>query len=520
MGALASTRSSSVGLLDSFERLFARLDDPAIARPVYWAALALLLAIIQFPFGWTGTEENYFQLAHRWVRPDAFGPFSAAFDQSSGKFTAFWLYGQLIHLLGYDGAHAVLTAIVIPFMAFALLRLSLLLGLSPVDTTAVVGTYLVAGQALMGGEGFMGVVDPKVFSYAFGILAFAEAGSVRSRWPLVAILSALAVYFHFQIGGLWFAISLLLMLATSGSWRGPLLTAPLVLLLIAPVPIALFSDHMRFSATVRPEGMPSADYIYGVLRAPHHLAPFAETGGWKKLAARGLGYSLVIAAGAIYAIRERNRPLRGVGIVVLALAVYQFVAVGLSWFDRGTLSLGKFYLFRPAATLLLLALFMMAALWRTRTINSPGVRLLPMAAIVALFFVQVGSRTLSGQLAPFDPATRSMVEEVRKRTSASDPILLDTALDGRLSLIRKLSRQTVVTWKFVPTNPPDIYRWWGFMQRREQTFSGDCSKAEPARFLVAIAVRTELARCGRIVWSNEHYILIEIERAKGAIADS
>ena len=405
-------------------------------------------------------------------------------------------------------------------MAFAMLRLSLLLHLSPVDTAAVVGTYLVAGQALMGGEGFMGVVDPKVFSYAFGILAFAEAGSLRSRWPLVAILSALAVYFHFQIGGLWFAISMLLMLATSGSWRGPLQAAPLVLVLIAPVFMALISDHMRFSATVRPEGMPSADYIYAVLRAPHHLAPFAETGGWKKLAARGLGYSLVIAAGALYTLRERDRSLRGVAIVVLVLAAYQFVAVGLSWLDRETLALAKFYLFRPAATLLLLSLFMLAALWRTRTTNSPGVRLLPLAAIVALFLVQVGSRTLSGQLAPFDPATRLMVEEVRKRTSPSDPILLDTALDGRLSLIRKLDRQTVVTWKFVPTNPPDIYRWWDLMQRREQTFSGDCFKADPAvRFLVSIAHRAStLAQCGRIVWSNEAYLLIEIERAEAALS--
>ena len=67
MGSFASIGPLSVRLLsDTVERLFKRLDDPSIAKPVYFTLLALLLAIIQFPFGWTATEENYFQLAYRW----------------------------------------------------------------------------------------------------------------------------------------------------------------------------------------------------------------------------------------------------------------------------------------------------------------------------------------------------------------------------------------------------------------------------------------------------------------------
>lgn len=372
MNTPASIKRASARLSNSLEQLFAWLDDPAIPRLVYWAALALVLAAIQFPYRWTANEENYFQLAYRWVRPDAFGPFSAAFDQSSGKFLAFWLYGHLVDLLGYERAHAALTAASILFTAFALSRLSLRLRLSVVDALAILAIFFAARQTLMGGEYFLGVTEPKIFAYGFGILAFAEAGSLRARWPLVAIWSAIAVYFHFQVGGLWFALSWLLLVLTGGGWRTAFFAALLFVVLVAPEFAALLRDQLRFAESVPPEGMPSADYIYGVLRAPHHHAPFAEVGGWKRLAMRGLGYSLVIAAGAVYALRQPDRLLRALAIVVLLLATYQFVAVGLSWLDRETLALAKFYLFRPASSLLLLALFLIVALWRARTANLPG----------------------------------------------------------------------------------------------------------------------------------------------------
>lgn len=143
-----------------------------------------------------------------------------------------------------------------------------------------------------------------------------------------------------------------------------------------------------------------------------------------------------------------------------------------------------------------------------------------MTALVTAFLVSAGSRSLNGQLAPLDPAKQAMVEEVRIRTQPSDIVLLDPALDFEVGLVRQVGRQTVVTWKFVPTNPPDIYRWWGLMERRKETFAGDCSKAEPAaRFLVALADRAELTRCGRIVWSNDVYLLIEIEPGGGTRAN-
>ena len=499
------------------ERLFVRFDDPALSKLAHWAVLALAIAIVAFPFGWSAGEENYFQLAYRWVRPDQFGPYSAAFDQSSGKFLAFTIYGHIIDLLGYDGAHSLLTAVSIAFTAFALLRLSRTFGLSALDALAILAIYLTAGQSLMGGEGFVGVAEPKPFCYGFGILAFAEAGSARARWAMVAIWSAISVYIHFQVGTIWFALSWLLLVLTDRDWRKALFTALLFLILVAPEFVMLVRDQLRFAGHVGPVGMPTADHIYAVLRAPHHLAPFAEEGGWPKLAVRGLGYSVVIAAGAIYGLRQPDRPLRPLAIVVLLLAAYQFIAVGLSWLDRETLVLAKLYLFRPAASALLLALLLFAALWRRRTADLPAVRLLPMAAVIAVFLVHAGSRKHNGQLFPANANARAMIEEVRSRTQPSDAVLLDPVIDSQTKLIRQIGRQTFVTWKFVPTNPPEIHRWWGLMKRREAAFSGDCSKIEPAaRFLVAISGRAEtLAPCGRIVWSNEDFVLIEPSRGAG-----
>jgi hypothetical protein len=101
---------------------------------------------------------------------------------------------------------------------------------------------------------------------------------------------------------------------------------------------------------------------------------------------------------------------------------------------------------------------------------------------------------------------------VRALTPPGDPVLMDPATDNRAGTPRLMGRDTVVHWKFVPTNPADIYRWWALIEGRRALFDGHCSAAPPAaRWLVATRQSLpHVAKCGRLVWSNGDYGLVAL----------
>lgn len=478
------------------------------------AALAALLVLMRLPYRWTSNEENYFLLAWRWVEPAATGPWSSAFDQSGARFAAYWLLGNAIRLFGFEGAHILSAVAVTVLLAYGLARLGRAFGVAPLPLLAAVAFYALCRQTLMGDEWFLGGNETKSFAYGFVFLALADA--VEQRMLRATLWSALAFYLHFQVSGFWFGAVLFLYLLNGGSFRRAGIAILFLIAATAPVTIALWADQRLFAQTPRPAGMPDADYIYAILRNPHHLAPFASEHGWAGRAMLGLG----LAAGIAWIVRllspGASPVTRRLGVLVSLLMLYAFVAVGLSWIDRADGSLGKLYLFRPLALSLLLALLFVAAQWSR--LGSRLARRFPHAAVALPVLILIAYpcialyRPLVPQDAPLDTPTHAMIAAVRAHTGREQPILLDPDTDAYAGLARLLDRQTVVHWKFMPTNPPEIYRWWGLVQRRNRVFSGRCSALDPAiRFLVATRAHAgRLAPCGQEIWANAEYALIAL----------
>ena len=489
---------------------FEQLDRQSLASFSQVLIIFVALALVSAPFGWSGNEENYFPLAYQTVAPERFGPWSAIFDHSYDRIVGFRLLGHLIGLVGYGPAHFILSLVAPLLLAHALHRLSHWLGLSVIDSLVAVALFCLCGQTLMGGEWIFGGVETKTFGYGCGLLTFVDGGLGRIRWAI--FWCTLAIYLHFLVGAFWLGATCLLMCFHEPGWKKAAALAGGAAILSAPLAAIILVGQLPDLTIAPPAGMPTADYVYSIIRNPHHVAPFAKVDGFLRELVLGLGYAGLMTVGALSIATLSHGRTRALALVVMCLMPCLLLAATLSWFDRHTGHLGRFYLFRPASPLLLLGFFLGIAAWRPLTIHTPTARMFPTAVILAIFAVQALTHRYNRREGPPDGPTQDMIMAVRALTAPSDPILLDPATDRRAGTTRELQRQTIVNWKFVPTNPADIYRWWGMIERRAAVFAGDCSAIEPAaRYIVPTSAdRPRVTRCGTTLWSNAGYALIKV----------
>ncbi|HEU0043635.1 hypothetical protein [Sphingomonas sp.] len=484
--------------------------------------LIVALALVPIPYGWNGNEENYLLLAYRWWAPLTASPFDAVVDHgaSGGKFLAFSLFGLAVSLLGFELGRLALTVLLIGLLACGLTRLSRAFGLSAIQALTALALFCLTRQSVMGGEWILVTAEAKSFAYAFAMLALANA--VELRPVRTTVYAGVSFYLLFLIGAFWFAAALVGFVLAGGRWRVALAMVAVFMIAAAPLLLTLIDVQRQFASTPAPSGLPHADYIYAALRAPHHLAPFAAEGGWGALRI-GAGVFTSVAMAAIAACawwRARNRREQALAVLTGLLSLYPLVALAVSWLDREDLVLAKLYLFRPLSLILLLGLMLSMWLWprllsawaqRWPIAGRGWVKNLPAFVAVPVFLAFALAGALTGQAPSISPATMRMIATVRQLTRPGDVIFAEPATDQTISLERRLERPTLANWQFVPTNPADLYRWWQLVEDRNRVFAGDCH-AIPQRvnyLLVTAATAARVVGCGRVVWRDANYSLVE-----------
>jgi hypothetical protein len=484
------------------------LDRGPVSLTTGTTALTLLLVAMAYPYFWTGNEENYFILARQWFDPASARPFDAVFDASSGKFVAFLLFGGAIDALGWDGgrlAVGLLSAIV---LAYGFVALARALALSLIDVLIVLLVFLAAGQAVLGEEWFIGGIETKAFAYGFGLAALAAA--LDARPVRTALWIAAALYFHFLVGAFWLGCVTIAHLAAR-RYRDAALTVGVGLVLAIPLLYGLLGDQLRNAAVVQPAGMPGADYIYSIIRNPHHVAPFAVD-GWPRKVLTTLLWSFAWAAGgAAIALRATGR-LKALATTVALLSLCVPLALAVLWLDRNTGTIGKLYPLRPLSPILLLGLFVLAAAWREPTRDLPDVRQWPAWLALGALVVAVGNGSFRAVINRPPPDEVHIAAALRTHVPTDVPVLLDPETDIMPAIARLSGRQTVVSWKFVPTDTADLYRWWGRVTVRDRVFEGACpSPRNPVRYLLVGEGRwPRVAHCGRVVWTGGAYRLLAL----------
>jgi hypothetical protein len=492
------------------DRTFRDFDSPLFSILTGAAVLLAIQLVMAFPYFWTGNEENYFALARQWIAPETTKPFDAVFDTSRGKSVGLMVFGFATHLLGDNNGRLIIGFLAFAVVSFGFAKVARVLGLSLIDTVVVFAIFLFCGQSFFGGEWFIGGVETKTFSYGFGLIALAATLEQQTLRP--AIWCAVATYFHFLVGGFWIGCNALLILFI---WKSPRRAGEfvaLLALLISPIITEIAGDIFRASSVVPPPGLPPADYIYSILRASHHVAPFANS-GWARPVGAALLASAFIAAMLMSWGRKSDPPLKSFAFTVACLALCIPAAFVLSWFDRETGFFGKFYLFRPVSPILLLSLFALSAFWRTHTDNNREPRIIPSILIIAVLAVSVLKGNFRASATRISDSILILAKAMRENTGSDDPILTDPSIDEEPSLPRISERSTIVNWKFVPTNPAQIYRWWILIQFRQRVFAGYCPATGSAiRYVVATrATEYFVAKCGQTVWRNQYHTLIKLK---------
>jgi hypothetical protein len=225
----------------------------------------------------------------------------------------------------------------------------------------------------------------------------------------------------------------------------------------------------------------------------------------KAILAAALG--LVIAPVAWLIAARCEGALRPMLRTVAVLALILPVAVLLSWYDRENGTLGKFYLFRPASPLLLLTLLSGCAV-AARSLERFAWRRFVWPVIIAAAATTLAMR--GGRFAPSPPFADvgSLAAAIRLNTKPNQVVLVDPVLDRRgghslAGLPRHLGRPTYVSWKFVPTNPTDIYRWYERLERRRKLFESGCPTSPQIGALIMSAARLGTkAMCGRLIYRD------------------
>jgi hypothetical protein len=494
-----------------------------LAHPVVYAvALLLLLLCLMPPDGvLSDNEEDYFALAAHAVSLSPASPYTAVFDASRHRAVSDVLLGGLITAVGYEPAQIIARALAAIAFAFLLSGILRRFGLSLLDAVLVVVAYALVGQTLMGGEWLFNGVEAKVISYCL-VLAGLYMAATGPSFLAPTLLFAQATYFHFLIGGFWFCAAMAGRLVEDRR-ELPRVLASAALYLVAVAPLFAVIAWSRLAdgrAFIPPADLPSPDIIYSIIRTPWHVAPFLDLDSFLMQWLPGCVSAAVMLAACLVVARKPEAARWKVTTVWLAgLLAYLFVALAASYIDRDSGMLGKFYLFRPAALILLLWLaFVMAYLAAAGLRGWTAARLVALALLAPVFLIGAVDRIQGDrQRAHLAGEKSALAAALAERAAPGSVVLIDPQIEwSYLDFERRTGYPSLVAFKFMPTNDPQIVEWYRRMEFRRTLFEQGCTAnaAYPVDFLLTTPEHAAAlaASCGPVVYATDDVALLRRAR--------
>jgi hypothetical protein len=476
-----------------------------------FGALTVLLLSFCYPASWTANEEDYFQLAYRSVRPERFTENHAIFDHSRARALPEYLFGTLVDRFGFEDAHR------IGRLGMALLYaagLTFFFGSLPLtipEALSVVVAFRLLHESILGGEWLFEGVESKTLAYA--LVFFALGLTNRERWLPALILAAVATYVHFLVGGFWALAIVLTAWWRTGRAGAALAHAFIYCVLVCPILVVIAHDQLGSAPPIAHTTL-SAGEIYAAIRNPHHLAPFstrAHAHSWWP----HIRWLVLVTVLFIAGTRRSTVVLRTTAAIGL---LHLFVALLLSYLDRSTFVLSQLYLFRPSSVTLFLVLAVGMSTIPERLRARRALRQGSVALVIGYVVVEFVRLVLTLERPHTLPYAKELVAAIEAHSQPGDIVLLEprNEFDARyLRLHRDIDRPTVVSYKFVPTNPADILRWYGLIQRRAALFAHGCSAAfEPRPTLLVVFDAEALERirdCGPVVWRNGAAAVVRVQ---------
>ena len=407
-----------------------------------------------------------------------------------------WLFqqpsGRIVMLLGFGPGSLLVRLLGYGIWAWALAGISVTLGLPPALAALAAGLFSLQ-QGVVAAEWMVGSAEPKTFAYAAVLLAYAAWR--ERRWWRCGLYSGLACSFHLLVGS--FAVVSLAGMALARlvleartrrrlGWTGLGRWSAGAVLMGLPAGLAVAQKLLAPSVTATwrsNTSLPSAGWIYVVLRNPHHLLPSVwSAGDWARIAlVLGLFVLAALAAGGRWPRRRREgwqgndpcqRASRDLAIWVAMgwpLALLGLLASRLPAEPQHALL--SLYPFRVADTLLMLGLWLLLAAGLAGAVRhwKPGrkaQRRLQAGVVALVLLISLGGlgRDLPAAAAGWprqfvdSPEQAELYGWIRGHTPRSALVLTPPAGFEDLSL--QTGRAGFVQFKQIPTSAAAIQAWF------------------------------------------------------------
>ena len=510
-------------LLGALDAGLRRLDGARSGLAIACAVLPVMVVLL-FPAGFAENESQYLMLGLRRVSPELFSTWDAAFDHSDARIVSELVMGGFVRWLGYEGGQIALRVVMMALYAVALACLFSAIGLSVLESVLVLAVHGLVGPDLMGAEWLFLGVESKTFAYALVFVAFGLAFRARPGWAIAALVGA--TYMHFLVGGFWFVALMVLLALRTQSMRTLAKLTAIYLVAVLPLIVVLVVEQQAVDPAAPAAAGHLASYLFAIVRVPHHANPFANLYGlgfWLHgiIATVGLFLAFALLAGRV------NQTLRPLVIWLAALLAYLLLAVVISAFDTRTGILGAFLPFRPSALILLFCVVALLLTVRSLALDeSAALRdaLIRCAfiALVPVFLWDGAKESVKAlTLRPAYADLREVIGFIDSHAGPGDVVLTDPDVDMKplgADLPRLISRPSLVSFKYVPNTPADIYRWWDLLEFRKKVYRGECPRAgdPPVRFvLYADRAPGEQPACGSVVFRSQHFAIAELPPPPG-----
>jgi len=310
------------------------LGSPVIVGLSLFPAFLLLLFPVGTPIP---NEELYFHVALRLVSEDGFSEYSAPGDFSNARFSSHFFMGSIIYIFGYDTGWILLRLLAAVLYAASFGFLVSCLKLSILDGFLALSVFCLMGQDLFGGEWLFRGFESKVLAY--GLVLFGLAFTSKNRWLYATTAFIVSTYFHFLVGGFWFLAALIFHMLRSKDFKTTLYM--LLLYILATLPLFIIISYEQSLRVPRITELP-ADYIYSIIRNPHHTAPFSNISIILSWLPKIL-FSFLLFIFMIYTAWIYERPFNTLPLFMSVLLFYLFFALAVSFFNAESGAIGKFY---------------------------------------------------------------------------------------------------------------------------------------------------------------------------------
>lgn len=506
-------------------RLLSKLIESPISMRSGLVIVGIMIGDYMLPLAWTGNEINYFDLAYRLVRPDLFTEYHAVFDSSNARFFSLYLIGQLVNVVGYEASHVVLTLLVWVGLSIGITSLARAAKVSLAIVVLAIFAFFELNQALMGGEWIVEGVEAKVFAYI--CVLFSLAAGLKRRGTLSVILAVLATYMHFLVGGFW-GLAAICLLAVQGARPQEIAKLTAVFFaLISPIFLLLLSERIGIPPLDETGVDLSVNQIYAQFRNPHHVAPFLSAEWFREGWLAGTIWTAISFSVLLFVRRSAKPAIATTILWVAGLNLYLLGALAISYFDRSSFLVAPLYLFRPASLILLLTLFLglQSVLQQLPAVVRGGLAGLAMV----MFAVFTVPYFLDESASIVDPLTLAeelsqpqaeVIDWLRNNTTSQEPILFSKWPDepNQINslghgLERLTQRPTFAEFKFVPTGPVELLRWYKLIQWKNSVFEEGCDVIadHPVAYLIMFQAEGQLfSSCTIEAWSNSDFSVLKV----------